>query len=56
MDNLVMIECTAYSLEKEIDSVYLESPDWPGDEFAWLDEIEEYWENTVELRRWSKGL
>ena len=55
MNKWVMIECASYSLETEIDSVYLESPDWSGDEMAWLDEIEDYWETTVELNKWRKG-
>ena len=55
MSDWITIECGSYSLEKEIDSVYLESISWSDDDSVWLDGNEEYWANKVELRRWSKG-
>lgn len=55
MNTWVMIECVKHTLETEIDIAYLEEPDWSGDALSWFEGMDEYWENSVEFKKWSKG-
>ena len=55
MSDWITIECGSYSLEKEIDSVYLESLSWSGNDSDWNEEISDYWENTAEFCKWCRG-
>ncbi len=49
-----MIEYANHGLEKEIDSVYLESSTWADDGCLWDEDSAEYWDISIELRINSK--
>ena len=54
MGDWITIEYANHGLEKEIDSVYLESATWADERCLWDEDSADYWEITMELRINSK--